>query len=75
MLDDNDPRRYDDPIWYDRAEADEKPGLVLNVAAYAFLLLLAACAVAVQVYWLPNRLWCRASDWIKRRRVGSAERL
>lgn len=74
MLDDNDPRRYDDPIWYDRVEADEAPGLVLNAVAYLFLLLLAACAVVVQLYWLPNTLWCRTADWIKRRRVGPAER-
>lgn len=74
MLDDNDPRRYDDPIWYDRVEADEPPGLILNAVAYLFLLLLAAGAVTVQVYWLPNILWCRTAGWIERRRVAAAKR-
>jgi hypothetical protein len=75
VLDDNDPRRYDDPLWYDRAEADEPPGLMLNAVAYLFLLLLAACAMVVKLYWLPNRLWCRIAGWIQRRRVASAKRL
>lgn len=75
MLDDNDPRRYDDPLWYDRAEADEPPGLMLNAVAYLFLLLLAACAIVVKLYWLPNRLWCGIAGWIERRRVALAKRL
>ncbi|MCJ2133759.1 hypothetical protein MKK69_06700 [Methylobacterium sp. J-026] len=74
-MDDNDPRRYDDPIWYDRAEVDEPPGPILNAVAYLFLLLLAACAIAVQLYWLPNTLWCQIAGWIERRRVTSTRRL
>lgn len=75
MLDDNDPRRYDDPLWYDQAEADEPPSLILNAVAYLFLLLLAACAVAVKLYWLPNTLWCGIAGWIERRRIASTKRM
>jgi hypothetical protein len=48
---------------------------MLNAVAYLFLLLLAACAMVVKLYWLPNRLWCRIAGWIQRRRVASAKRL
>ena len=74
MLDENDPRRYDDPIWYDRADADEPPGLMLNAVAYLFLVLLAGCAIAVKLYWLPNALWCRIAGWVERRWVAATKR-
>ncbi|GLS73224.1 hypothetical protein GCM10007890_52390 [Methylobacterium tardum] len=55
-----------DPLWYDRAEPDEPPGLFLNAAAYLFLLLMTGFRVGVHVYWLPDQLWCWASDRIRR---------
>ena len=68
-MDENDPRRYDDPRWYDRAEIDVSPGLILNSAAYLFLLLAAGVVTVARVYWLPDRLWCWAADCIERRRT------
>lgn len=65
----NDPRRYDDPLWYDRAEEDTPPGLILRVAAYLFLLLTAGLVTVARVYWLPDKLWYWASNHIERRRT------
>ena len=70
----NDPHRDADPLWYDRTESDQPPGLILNGLAYLFLLAMAGFATAVQFYWLPDRAWRLASRWIKRRGTAGAER-
>ncbi|SDO26647.1 hypothetical protein SAMN05216360_11817 [Methylobacterium phyllostachyos] len=58
-----------DPIWYDRIEPDVRPGPALNAAAYLLLLLIAGFRIAVSVYGLPDRLWCRTSAGIARHRA------
>ncbi len=69
-----DPHRDDDPLWFDRVEADEPTGPALTALAFlcdAF----AALPSARQVYWLPDALWCRLAAWIKERRASSIKRI
>ena len=67
VLDENDPHWDADPLWYDRAEPEALPGRLLNGLAYLVLLLLAGMAGVVRLYRLPDALWCRAADQIRRR--------
>jgi hypothetical protein len=62
-VDEDDYHGRFDPLWYDRVEPDLPPGLLLNLAAYLFLMLMAAVVVGAHVYWMPDRLWC----WVSRR--------
>ncbi|MCJ2122878.1 hypothetical protein, partial [Methylobacterium sp. J-077] len=55
--------------WYDRAEPEAAPSLVLEGLAYLVLLLLAGMACGVRVYRLPDRLWCQAVDRIAHRDI------
>ena len=66
-MDENDPHWDADPIWYDRAEPEALPGWVLNGLAYLVLLLLSGIAAGMQLYRLPDRLWCSSVDRIRRR--------
>ncbi len=65
-LNHNEPQRHTDPIWYDRAEPDEPPGLILETLAHIALIVLAGWVTAVRVYRLPDWLWCRVWDRIER---------
>ena len=65
-LNENEPQRHTDPLWYDRAELDEPPGLILEMVAYIALIVLAVCVTIIRVYRLPDWLWCRAWDRIER---------
>ncbi|CAM3082157.1 hypothetical protein JHFBIEKO_4052 [Methylobacterium mesophilicum] len=67
VLDDNDPHWDADPIWYDRAEPEVLPGLLLNGLAYLVLLVLAGMAGVMRLYRLPDALWCSTADQIRRR--------
>ncbi|SFM75278.1 hypothetical protein [Methylobacterium pseudosasicola] len=69
-MDENDPHWDADPLWYDRAEPDVAPSLVLEGLAYLVLLLLAGMACGVRVYRLPDALWCRAAAWLTRWTAG-----
>ncbi|MFC6026867.1 hypothetical protein ACLBXJ_26065 [Methylobacterium mesophilicum] len=66
-MDDNDPHWDADPIWYDRAEPEVLPGLLLNGLAYLVLLVLAGMAGVMRLYRLPDALWCSTADQIRRR--------
>jgi hypothetical protein len=70
-LNEDDHHGHFDPLWYDRVEPDAPPGLLLNAAAYVFLMLLAGIAGAAWLYWIPDRVWCWASERIQRRRATS----
>lgn len=70
-----DPYRHEDPIWYDRIEADEPPGVILDLLAHAFVQIMAALGAVRALYWLPTRLWCRAARSILRDRTTAAKRL
>ena len=74
-LDENDPHGVCDPIWYDRAEPETAPGLVLNAAAYLFLWLVAGLMVVARLYWLPETIWGRISGHLRRRREMGDKRL
>lgn len=65
-MNENDPQRSFDPLWYDRAEPDAPTGLLLNASACLLLLLMVCLTVAVRVYWFPDRLWRRVSSRIER---------
>jgi hypothetical protein len=65
-LDENDPHWDADPLWYDRAEPEAPPGVLLDGLAYLVLLLLAGLACGVRVYRLPDRLWCKTAAWLAR---------
>jgi len=66
VLDENDPHWDADPLWYDRAEPEAPPGVLLDGLAYLVLLLLAGLACGVRVYRLPDRLWCKTAAWLTR---------
>jgi hypothetical protein len=65
-----DPRRDDDPLWFDRVEAEEPAGPVLTALAFLSAAV-AALPSGRQLYWLPDTLWCRVATWIKDRRSSS----
>lgn len=59
MLHENDPLWHADPLWYDRAEPDDPPGIILHAAAYLFSWIFAFWALAMRIYWFPEHLWVR----------------
>ncbi|MHB2205105.1 hypothetical protein [Methylobacterium sp. CM6257] len=66
-MDENDPGRDSDPLWYDQAEVDLPPGPLLSGLAYLFPFIAAAIVAGFRFYRLPDRLWCAASLRIRRR--------
>ncbi|ACB26526.1 hypothetical protein ABID82_003878 [Methylobacterium sp. PvP062] len=70
----HEPCRHEDPIWYDRIEVDEPPGLILDLLAHVFVAIMAGIGAARTLYWLPTQLWCRASRWVLHRRAAAAKR-
>ncbi|XYD06967.1 hypothetical protein R1A27_17515 [Methylobacterium sp. NMS12] len=70
----HEPYRREDPIWYDRIEVDAPPGLILDLIAHVFVLIMAGLGAARTLYWLPTQLWRRASHRILHRRAGAAKR-
>jgi hypothetical protein len=48
-----------DPLWYDRAEPDEPPGLWLHASAGVFWVLASSLTVVRFVYRMPDRVWQR----------------
>jgi hypothetical protein len=49
-----------DPLWYDRAEPEEKPGTLLRIAAVLFV-------GALGLYGLPDRLYQVLGERVVRR--------
>ena len=74
-MNENDPHGLFDPLWYDRSEPDTPPGFILNAAAYVFLWLVAGFMLVARFYGLPDRLWCRVTNHIERRRQAGHRRL
>ncbi|PJI55712.1 hypothetical protein CTI14_02485 [Methylobacterium radiotolerans] len=70
----HDSRLSDDPIWYDRVEADEPAGPILTLLAHSFLLVMPGLRAAGTLYWLPTLIWGRGSGLIRRRRASAARR-
>lgn len=64
----DDPERHTDPLWYDRAEPDEPPGLALEIVALLALLVMTMCRAVTWLYWLPEGLWSQVTGWVERRR-------
>ncbi len=64
----DDPERHTDPLWYDRAEPDEPPGLTLEIVAHLALLVMTMCRTVIWLYWLPERLWSQVTGWVERHR-------
>ncbi|TXM93083.1 hypothetical protein FV227_27260 [Methylobacterium sp. WL119] len=64
-----------DPLWYDRAEPDEPPGLWLHALAGVFWVLASSINVAKSVYRMPDRVWQRGTGWIARRMATGIRRL
>ncbi|SFK33173.1 hypothetical protein [Methylorubrum salsuginis] len=56
-----------DPLWYDRAEPDEEPGLLLTSAAILFV-------GALKLYGMPYRLCRTLADRFIRRAFRTAPR-
>lgn len=56
-----------DPLWYDRAEPEEEPGLLLTTMAFLF-------AGALDLYGLPDRLCQSLAAGLVRRVFGPAAR-
>lgn len=53
------PDLENDPLWYDRVEPCEPPGLVIRVTAVLFL---AACAI----YHVPDQLYVACERFVRR---------
>ncbi|MCJ2086309.1 hypothetical protein MKK88_09925 [Methylobacterium sp. E-005] len=68
-MNEDDPEKLVDPLWYDRVEPDVPPGALLNAAAYMLLLVMAGFRIAISVYWLPDTLWSRTIRRIARYRA------
>ena len=73
-MNENDPHRDSDPLWYDRAEPDEAPGPVLGAFATLYGLAAVGCATALRIYGLPDRLWLATARRLARSGVTGAGR-
>jgi hypothetical protein len=59
----------DHPLWYDYTERDRAPARALILLAGLFAVTVDVTAVACRIYWLPDRIWCRAARITARRRA------